>query len=177
VFEAADHATPPEIAAFARDLERILPRHADLLAPAAIADYFAEVYWRKDADLDRHRVAEAFLISAGRTSFLYRSVAEAFRLTESGMLPVIVPRDDCAYQAIELLRAGRISPAVAARRLLAFLVQVPPHSHRLLWRTATSSSWKGSASSSQSCGRARFTRPSSACSGKAAYLGLEQAII
>ncbi|MBV5263912.1 CRISPR-associated endonuclease Cas3'' [Pinisolibacter aquiterrae] len=126
VFRAPDHPSPREIRSFAADLGRIADRHDDLTAPAAIADYFGEVYWRKGADLDRDHVLEAFRLSGREPDFCYRTVGERFRLVESEMSPVIVPTDEAARAVIRALAAENpIPPGVGARRLQPWLVQVP----------------------------------------------------
>ena len=35
-------------------------KHADLLSPDAMRDYFGEVYWRKGEGLDREKILDAF---------------------------------------------------------------------------------------------------------------------
>ena len=53
VFKAPDYKPPREIAQLSGDFARMAGKHADLLSPDAIADYFREVYWRKGDGLDR----------------------------------------------------------------------------------------------------------------------------
>jgi CRISPR-associated endonuclease/helicase Cas3 len=126
VFRAPDHAPPREIAGFVADLGRVADRHDDLMGPAAIADYFGEVYWRKDAALDRDRVLEAFRLSGREPDFDYRRVGERFRLVESEMTPVIVPTDEVARDVLRALSAENpIPPGAGARRLQPYLVQIP----------------------------------------------------
>lgn len=126
VFRAPDHAPPREIRGFVADLGRVADRHDDLMGPAAITDYFGEVYWRKDAALDRDRVLDSFRLSGREPDFDYRKVGESFRLVESEMMPVIVPTDDVARDAIAALAAENpIPPRAGARRLQPYLVQIP----------------------------------------------------
>ena len=103
VFGSPEHKTAHEIAQLAGDMARAARRHDDLLSPAAIWDYFAEVYWRKGAALDREDVLTAFAMSAGEPNFEYPRVAQDFRMIESGLLPVIVAG---AREALSALRAG-----------------------------------------------------------------------
>lgn len=127
VFRAPDHAPPREIRGFVADLGRVADRHDDLMGPAAIIDYFGEVYWRKDAALDRDGVLDAFRLSGREPDFDYRKVGESFRLVESEMMPVIVPTDEVARDALRALSAETpISPGAGARRLQSHLVQIPP---------------------------------------------------
>jgi len=97
LFDAPDHKPPHELRALAEDMTRIALKHSDILSPAAMADYFGEVYWRKGEErLDKFGVLQAFKASGGSLDFSYRRIGEAFRLVESGMEPVIVPYDDRA---------------------------------------------------------------------------------
>lgn len=131
VFEAADFAPPREIAQLTGDLARMAADHADLLSPAALAAYFREVYWRKDAGLDRDGVMSAWKISAGKPHFDYARVARDFRLVESGLAPVIIAREAAARDALGALRGGR-PPGAVARALQPHIVQVPPKARALL---------------------------------------------
>jgi CRISPR-associated endonuclease/helicase Cas3 len=99
VFWSKEHKPPHEIAQLAGDMARAARRHDDILSPAAMQDYFAEVYWRKGAALDRKNILTAFAMSAGEPSFEYRRVAEDFRMIESGLAPVIVAREATAQEA------------------------------------------------------------------------------
>jgi len=126
VFRAPDHAPPREIKGFVADLGRVADRHDDLMAPGAITDYFGEVYWRKDAALDRDGVLESFRLSGREPDFDYRKVGESFRFVESEMMPVIVPTDEIARDTLRALSAENpIPPGVGARRLQPYLVQIP----------------------------------------------------
>jgi hypothetical protein len=85
---------------------RMMGKHADLLSPDAMRDYFGEVYWRKGEELDRENVLQAFRLSLSELSFDYRTVSEAFRMIESGLAPVIVAREAPARDALVALRVG-----------------------------------------------------------------------
>jgi len=141
VFAPADAKPPPEIKPLIDAMARIIPYEDDLFAPKAIERYFREVYWQRgDARLDRISVRKAdgpaetmsvlgaFLLGK-EPDFAYRTVAEGFRLIESGMAPVIIAAEETPRATIERLRHGSIAPAAAARDLQTFIVQVPP-----LWR-------------------------------------------
>jgi CRISPR-associated endonuclease/helicase Cas3 len=72
------------------------------------------------------------LIGRDVLDFPYRTVAQGFRVIESGMEPVIVAVEDKARSVVIRLRAGTIPPGVAARALQTFVVQVPPAWRRKL---------------------------------------------
>ena len=114
-------------------------RTDDLFSQPAIEDYFNEVYWQRgDARLDqitvrksdgasvKISVLDAFLLGRDTLDFPYRTVAEGFRLIESGMEPVIIAIDDASRSIVQRLHANAITPGAAARRLQTFIVQVPP---------------------------------------------------
>jgi len=146
IFKPADAKPPGEIAALIGGMYRILEDHkGDLFSPQAIEAYFREVYWQRgDAGLDRIHIKNAdgqvvatqslklFSMGSDRTDFCYRTVAEAFRLIQSGMEPVIVAIDDEPKRTLEAL-GGRMPPGAAARELQNYIVQVPPeHRQKLI---------------------------------------------
>jgi CRISPR-associated endonuclease/helicase Cas3 len=134
VFRSPEYKSPREIAALAGDMARMMGKHADLLSPDAMRDYFGEVYWRKGAALDRERILDAYRVSGGMPSFDYRKVAENFHMIESGLAPVIIARKDDkkARAALDGLRAGKMSPGAVSRDLQSYIVQVPPKARALL---------------------------------------------
>ncbi len=121
VFRSTEHKAPREIAALAGDMGRMMGKHADLLSPDAMHDYFGEVYWRKGPALDREKILEAFKTSGLEPSFDYRRVADDFQMIEDGLSPVIVAREDEARDALAALRGGAPAGAVA-RRVQPFIV-------------------------------------------------------
>jgi CRISPR-associated endonuclease/helicase Cas3 len=139
VFRSSEHKPPREIGQLAGDMGRMMGKHADLLSPEAMRDYFGEVYWRKGEALDKHKIGEAWLLSRSTRgpypapSFNYRTVAENFRMIESGLAPVIVAFEEAPREVLAALRGG-LPPGAAARRLQSFIVQVPPKARDLLLR-------------------------------------------
>lgn len=137
VFHPTEAKPPDEIAAFAKAMGRVAPKHPDLFSKAAIELYFNEVYWQKGDGLDCIQVKNldgqtvpgsvlsSFAVSAGTTNFSYRTVGEAFRLIKDGMEPVIIAIDDAPKRTVEALRGG-MPAGRAARELQSYLVQVPP---------------------------------------------------
>ncbi|MCP4383279.1 MAG: CRISPR-associated helicase Cas3' [Hyphomicrobiales bacterium] len=133
VFKAPDHPPPAEIRGLTGDMQRMMDKHADLFSPAAIADFFGEVYWRFGPDgLDKKNILGDFSIGSGQTTFAYRTVAEKFRMIESGLVPVIVARDDTAREAVKRLGIEKIPSNALARDLQPFTIQVPPHARARL---------------------------------------------
>ena len=77
-------------------------------------------------------ILKKFRIDATGTNFAYRSVGDAFRMIESGLLPVIVPGDEVARKAIADLDNPAIPSGKLARQLQGYIVQVPPKARALL---------------------------------------------
>jgi CRISPR-associated endonuclease/helicase Cas3 len=133
IFRSPDNPPPPEIEHLAGDLSRVMARHEKLLAPAAMDDFFAEVYWRVGPrGLDFECILDDFRVGSGETNFAYRSVAEKFQMIKNGMVPVIVADDATAQEAIKDLGKPWLPSSAIARRLQAFVVQVPPRARTRL---------------------------------------------
>ena len=133
LFQAPDNPPPREIAQLARDFARMAAKHADdLLAPAAMRAYFEEVYWRKGDGLDSKQIMSDFALNGMEADIAYRKIAEKFRMIESGMVPVIIPREPQAQDALNRLAGGTVRPGRVARALQPYLVQVPPRARAAL---------------------------------------------
>jgi CRISPR-associated endonuclease/helicase Cas3 len=136
VFEA-ERKPPREIALLAGDLGRMRARHEDLFTPEALTDYFGEVYWRVGAEgLDEKDILgdHAYDFARNEVDIAFRTIAEKFRMIESGIVPVIIPRDPEALAALDALRRRAIGPGEAARKLQTHLVQIPPDARELMLR-------------------------------------------
>jgi CRISPR-associated endonuclease/helicase Cas3 len=128
VFDAPDFPPPPEISQLTGDLSRILGKHTDLFSPAAMEGYFGEVYWRMGPEgLDRENILEV-LGKVDRTGlhFAYRTAAEKFQMIESGMVPIIIDRDEKSAAAISRLGLEKVPSGALAHDLQSYIVQVPP---------------------------------------------------
>ncbi|HAQ00921.1 MAG TPA: CRISPR-associated helicase/endonuclease Cas3, partial [Rhodospirillum rubrum] len=100
--------------------------HANPFSPAALEDYFREVYWSKGPGLDEHKILKAFAWDRSGGTLNYKRVAEDFRMIDSGMAPVIIGRDAQARAALALLGRPDARAGQVARLLQPYLVQVPP---------------------------------------------------
>lgn len=133
LFAAPDNPPPAEIKGLSGDLRRILHKHPDLLVPAAMEEFFAEVYWRIGAKgLDRYEILADFNLAENETDFAYRTVAGKFRMIESGLVPVIVAKSDAARAVVDRLAIEAIPSGVLARELQSYVVQVPPRARARL---------------------------------------------
>ncbi|MCA8903229.1 MAG: hypothetical protein KDA53_18485, partial [Hyphomonas sp.] len=91
VFSAPDNPPFSEVAKLAEAMRSTAGRFADLLHPDAIRDWFENVYWRAGAGrLDAAEVMNRFAFTRSETNFAFRTVAEAYRMIDSPMMPVIV---------------------------------------------------------------------------------------
>lgn len=127
VFSAPGYGVPPEIKGLIGDMARTASADHDLMSLAAIEQYFAEVYWRLGSDkLDAKKIIAMFGMDRHGPQFEFRKAAEAFRMIESGMVPVIVPFDGGAVECVEKLAIAEIPSGHLARRLQRYVVQVPP---------------------------------------------------
>ncbi len=120
-----DWAPPPELKQFAQAAATVLRRHADNpLSPAAIQAYFRELYWQKGgAALDGGDLL-GLLQRSRPDSLPMETLAARFRMIESVQMPVIVPFDDTAREALQALHFADKSGGLA-RRLQPYLVQLP----------------------------------------------------
>lgn len=142
VFEPADaeERKPPDDIAKVAGLAREVMRHheEDPASPEAIRAYFQKVYWIEGEEALDEKDVLAKLRACWRTfDFPFASIAENFRMIETGMAPVVVPyrgssgADGTADGLLRDLEHVE-RPGGTARRLQAYTVQVPPKARREL---------------------------------------------
>lgn len=134
IFSAPDYPPPGEIKSLIAAMNRTMHKHDDLTSLQAIEDYFGEVYWKVgEKGLDKKSILGAFTWSdRSGSTFNYRTVAEKFRMIESGLAPVIIAREEKARKAVEQLGIEAIPSGKLARDLQRFIVLVPPKARDLL---------------------------------------------
>ncbi|PWR18366.1 CRISPR-associated endonuclease Cas3'' [Zavarzinia compransoris] len=134
VFEPAGRRIPPAIDAFYGPARHLLRREGlDVLGLDAIAGYYRELYFQQGYEaLDKATLAGApFPIvpaiseTTRRLEFPFSSIAQAFRMIDDVMDPVIVPRDEEAKAVITAIRQAPFPPAGAQRKLQQYTVPVP----------------------------------------------------
>ncbi|HTE35259.1 MAG TPA: CRISPR-associated helicase/endonuclease Cas3, partial [Reyranella sp.] len=138
VFIPAEAKSPRALEAFWQATRSILRRHEeDLLGLDAVEAYFRELYWQKGrealdaADVDGRRGVLAAIAERARDfSFAFRSIAEAFRLIDDVMEPVIVPwradaSDDDADRLLHTTANMDRPRAAELRRLQRYTVSIP----------------------------------------------------
>jgi len=134
VFEPADHKIPPMIAAFYQPARNVLRQAGvDVLGLDAVRDYYHWLYWEQGyASLDaatlageRFPIIPAIRDTARDGGFPFSRIAQAFRMIDDVMDPVIVPWDGEARAAIAALRHADLPPAGVQRKLQQYTVPVP----------------------------------------------------
>jgi CRISPR-associated endonuclease/helicase Cas3 len=100
------------------------------LGLAAVHQYFKELYFNRGYPaLDAVKIDEkpGILPAIARTPFNYQftSIALGFKMIDETMRPVIVPWDDQAKKALEVLRKAESPPGWVLRKLQQYTVAVP----------------------------------------------------
>ena len=131
VFKAADYAPLREQRPFIEAFRRIAANY-DLFSPDAIQEYFKEVYWQQDKRLDGEGILDLSMLDGQGTSIAYRTIAERFRMIESGMEPVVIAYDDKAQRSIDMLAVENVPTGKIARELQRYVVLVPPKARTML---------------------------------------------
>ena len=138
VFEPAEAGVPRAMRLFYEAARPVLRGGDDPLGLDAVRAYFRELYFRKGADaldaatLDGERFAILPSIEHGVRprdafpfAFPFADIGQAFRMIEQTMDPVLVPYDDEAKAALEILEHAERPPAAVLRTLQQYTVPVP----------------------------------------------------
>lgn len=145
VFEPAngDWAPPKELRLFAEVFRTVERAHRDdLLSLDAVDAYFRELYFRLgDGQLDRDDLL-GLLRGCEIDGLPLDTLARKFRMIRTTLRPVIVPylpgsheeAPEVAAVLRQLEHAEHVGTAGAARRLQAWLVQVPERAYQALWQ-------------------------------------------
>ena len=118
-------APPPELRQFAQAAREVLRNCGDdPLSPHAIEAYFQQLYWQKgNGELDAANLMG--LVQNSRIDSLpLETLAVKFRMIDSLQMPVIVPYDDEARDALRQLQHSENIGKIA-RTLQPYLVAVP----------------------------------------------------
>jgi len=141
VFEPAEAKIPPMVEAFYGPARDVLRQAEDVLGLDAIAQYYRQVYWRQGtaaldaARLDGHPfpILPAIENTLRPLDFPFSQIAQAFRMIDEVMDPVIVPWDTEAEAAIAVLRAAPFPPAGIRRKLQHYTVPVPKQARAAMY--------------------------------------------
>jgi CRISPR-associated endonuclease/helicase Cas3 len=133
----SDAKAPRDLDAFRQAAEAVFRKHSDPLTLDAVKAYFGEVYWMKGADaLDAAKVGgysgilAAIRERAPSLDFSFASIAEAFRMIEDVMEPVVVPwrandGDRDAEALLARIAASERPRRDDMRRLQQYIVGIP----------------------------------------------------
>lgn len=133
IFSAPGRTSSAEVRSLAEAMHRTAGRFGDdLLSPAAIRDWFEHVYWKAGPERLGQSMVGTFLFGRNGTDFPFRSTADAFRMIESTMVPVIINGDEKAARALARLGIAEISSGAIARDLQGYIVQIPAKARALL---------------------------------------------
>jgi CRISPR-associated endonuclease/helicase Cas3 len=120
-----DWAPPPELKQYAEKAREVLRQfEAQPLAPEAIQRYFSLLYWQKGSQALDVPDLLGQLTASRFDSLPMETLAAKFRLIDSVQIPVIVPYDDKARDALRALEHAQGSVGLA-RSLQPYLVQLP----------------------------------------------------
>lgn len=127
VFQSTEWSAPPELGQLAAPMRSILRKYeGDVLGPVAIKDYFQQVYFSKGNELDHHKILTSHADTED-CDFAFQDIAEAFRMIDSHMLPIIVPFGDNATALLSELHKlpEHVSVSSLAQKLQRYVVQIP----------------------------------------------------
>lgn len=117
-----EEGTVPAFALAAGNTESTLRAHGeDPFSPEAIRQYFGTTYWLRQDELDKENILKKLSDPGGTWQF--REVASRFRLIDSIMVPVIIPKDEKAEKLVSTLRHAESRGGIL-RKLQQYTVQV-----------------------------------------------------
>lgn len=134
VFEAPGQPLPRSLKPLIDATRSTARRFADLLHPDAVRDWFEQVYWTKGPERMGQPMVDSFIFGRSGTDFPYRTTAEAYRMIDSPMVPVIVALQDEAKSAVDRLAVPEVPTGLIARQLQHFTVQVPEKAREIMRR-------------------------------------------
>lgn len=128
VFQPLEAKPPSEIAQYAAAMREVLRGYENVLSPAAIEQYFLQVYWSKSAgrndELDKHKIIFRLNERAQDIVFPFEDVEIAFQIIQDNQQTVLIPFDHNARNLIDQLRYADRAGGIA-RRLQRYVVPVP----------------------------------------------------
>ena len=133
VFEPADHTAPRALTVSRQAAAGVLRDHAgDPLGLDAVSAYFRQLYFQKGLEaLDSVEVEglpgilAALRRNATGLGFPFRGIAEAFRMIDEAMVPVVVPWNNDAIAVLERLEKDKDVARGDLRRIQQYTVGIP----------------------------------------------------
>lgn len=132
VFTAPENAPPSEVGQLAKAMRATAGRFADLHDPAAIREWFEEVYWRVGATRLGKKMVEKMIFTGKATDFPFRKMAAAYRMIDSSMVPVVISVAPKAQAEVARLSVREVPSGVLARALQPYIVQIPERARETL---------------------------------------------
>ncbi|WP_296353312.1 CRISPR-associated endonuclease Cas3'' [Ramlibacter sp.] len=127
-----DWAPPTDLVQFAQAGREVLHAHReDPLSPAAIESYFRQLYWQRGPQRLDACDLMGLLRGSRAESLPLETLAAKFRMIDDVQMPVIVPWDTEAKEALRALEFAEGSVRLA-RALQPYLVQIPRHAFAAL---------------------------------------------
>ncbi len=153
VFEPSAHKVPPAILRSYEAAREVLRRDLDPLGLEAVHAYFRELYFRQGYDAldaakldgESFRIMPALDAGAGTMSFPFSRVAQAFKLIDETMEPILIPWDDTAETALDALEHAELPPGGVLRTLQQYVVPVSAKVRRDLLARGGAVAIKGAA--------------------------------
>jgi CRISPR-associated endonuclease/helicase Cas3 len=132
--ENPDWAPPPELKQFAQAAREVMRQgEGDPLGLGAIQRYFRLLYWQKGPqELDAHNLLGQ-IEDGGLEGLPFEMLASKFRMIENSQMPIIIPFEKDARDALRELEFAESCGGIA-RRLQPYLVQVPHQAYLALHR-------------------------------------------
>ncbi|MEO5365912.1 MAG: CRISPR-associated helicase Cas3' [Magnetococcus sp. WYHC-3] len=133
VFSSAQRKIPAGIRKSVDALRQTLRLSQDPWGRESIEAYFRDIYWRNGEDLDEKNIMQLFQERVSALDFPFKTVAEAFRMIETPLMPLFVPWDESARQRLAdlpNLQGDRLKQAL--RGLQSYVVQIPPKAMGIL---------------------------------------------
>lgn len=108
VFHASEHKIKGHLKTTSDVGAMVIDRFEDVLSPAAIKNYFEQLYFFKGEDsLDKEKILEFFEItSRGEEIFNFKKASDRFNFIESETTAVVIPFDSTAEDLVEKLKVA-----------------------------------------------------------------------
>ncbi len=133
VFRHASQRPPAALRPFHEAAGRVANRFDDPLGIDSIRAYYRELYFQKGAErLDKLKILKGIRDGAPNLDFAFEDMADAYRLIDEMMEPVLIPWDDRAAGALSRLESAGVPPCDVLRTLQRYTVPVPPAVRRTL---------------------------------------------
>ena len=129
-----DWAPPPELLQYAQVAGEVLRQfQGDPLSPEAMERYFSLLYWQKGSEQLDVPGLMSLLQGSVPGNLPMETLASKFRMIDSVQMPVIIPYDDKAREALKALKHATGCGALA-RKLQPYLVQLPRQGFDALYK-------------------------------------------